>query len=204
MKLYYSPGACSLSVHIAAREAGLDPALVKVDLASHRTEDGTDYYTINPKGYVPTIALPDGAVLTEVAALLQYVADQKPETQLAPAAGTMDRTRLHEWLGFVSSELHKGFSPLWNPATPDAVKDATRKKLAQRLAYLDPILAERPYLMGSTFTVADAYLFTILSWARHLAVDLGPYEHVRAFLDRVAARPKVREALVAEGLLKSA
>lgn len=204
MKLYYSPGACSLSVHIATREAGLAVDLVKVDLASHRTEDGADYFTVNPKGYVPCLALPDGSVLTEVAALLQYVAEQKPETGLAPAYGTMERTRLQELLAFIGSEIHKGFGPLWNPATPDTVKDATKKKLAQRFTYLDSILADRPYLMGSTFTVADAYLFTIMSWAKHLAVDLAPYEHLRAFLGRVAARPKVRETLVAEGLLKSA
>jgi glutathione S-transferase len=204
MKLYYSPGACSLAVHIAAREAGAPITLEKVDLATRKTETGADFLGINPKGYVPAIGLPDGEVLTEAAALLLYVADGKPEAGLVPAPGTIKRHRLHEWLTFITSEIHKGFGPLWNPATPDSVKQATKDKLAQRFAYLDKVLASRPYLTGDTFTVADGYLFTVVNWSKYHAVDLAPYPNLRAFLDRVAARPKVQEALAAEGLLKQA
>ncbi|HZH50615.1 MAG TPA: glutathione transferase GstA [Microvirga sp.] len=204
MKLYYSPGACSLAVHIAAREAGLPLTLEKVDLANRKTETGADYLALNPKGYVPALALDDGEVLTEAAALLLFVADRKPEAGLAPAHGTMERHRLHEWLVFISSEIHKGFAPLWNPATPDSVRQATKDKLAQRFAYLDKVLAAQSFLTGRQFTVVDAYLFTVVNWANYHAVDLKPFSHLRAFLDRVATRPKVQEALAAEGLLKQA
>ena len=204
MKLYYAPGACSLAIHIAAREAGLPLSLEKVDLAARKTETGADFLSINPKGYVPALALAEGDILTEAAALLQFVADRQPQAGLAPAHGTMERHRLNEWLAFIASEIHKGFGPLWNPTTPDAVKQATKDKLAQRFAYLDQTLATRPYLTGQHFTIADSYLFTVVSWANYHAVDLTPYGHLRAFLDRVAARPKVREALAAEGLLKQA
>jgi glutathione S-transferase len=142
--------------------------------------------------------------LTEAAALLQFVAESRPQAGLAPAHGTMERHRLHEWLAFIASEIHKGFGPLWNPATPEAVKQSTKDKLAQRFAYLDQTLATRPYLTGQHFTIADAYLFTVTNWANYHAVDLTPYGNLRAFLDRVAARPKVQEALAAEGLLKQA
>jgi glutathione S-transferase len=204
MKLYYSPGACSLAVHIAAREAGVPLTLEKVDLATRRTETGADFPAINPKGYVPALALPDGAVLTEAAALLLFVADREPQAGLVPAPGTIERHRLHEWLTFITSEVHKGFAPLWNPATPDAVRQATKDKLAQRFAYLDQVLAKQRFLTGPAFTVADAYLFTVVNWANHHAVDLAPYGHLKSFLDRVAARPRVQEALAAEGLLKQA
>jgi glutathione S-transferase len=204
MKLYYSPGACSLAVHIAAREAGAPLTLEKVDLATRKTETGADFSAINPKGYVPAIALPDGEVLTEAAALLLFVADRHPEAGLAPAPGTLERHRLHEWLTFITSEIHKGFGPLWYPTTPEAVRQSTKDKLAQRFAYLDKVLATRPYLTGETFTVADGYLFTVVSWSKFHAVDLTPYANLRAFLDRVAARPKVQEALASEGLLKQA
>ncbi|RDI57853.1 glutathione transferase GstA [Microvirga subterranea] len=204
MKLYYTPGACSLAVHIAAREAGAPIALEKVDLATRKTETGADFSAINPKGYVPAVALPDGEVLTEAAALLLFVADGQPEAGLVPAPGTIERHRLHEWLTFITSEIHKGFGPLWNPTTPDAVRQATKDKLAQRFAYLDKVLASRPYLTGERFTVADGYLFTTVNWSNYHAVDLAPYPNLRAFLDRVAARPKVQEALAAEGLLKQA
>ncbi|MFC4170571.1 glutathione transferase GstA [Microvirga sp. GCM10011540] len=204
MKLYYTPGACSLAVHIAAREAGLPLTLEKVDLATRKTETGADFAAINPKGYVPAVAMPEGEVLTEAAALLLFVADRQPEAGLAPAPATMERHRLHEWLAFISSEIHKGFGPLWNPSTPDSVKQATKDKLAQRFTYLDKVLAQQPFLTGERFTVADAYLFTVTNWANYHAVDLAPYGNLRAFLDRVAARPKVQEALATEGLLKQA
>ena len=200
MKLYYSPGACSLSPHIALREAGLAFDLEKVDLRSKKTESGADFTAVNPKGYVPALRLDDGAVLTENVALAQYVADQAPEAGLAPATGTMERYRLQEWLAFVSTELHKGFSPLFNPATPDAYKAIAKERLASRFAYLDKHLAQHPYLMGQGFTVADGYCFTILRWAANLEVDLSGYPNVTAYMDRVKARPKVREALRAEGL----
>jgi len=153
---------------------------------------------------VPAVGLPDGEVLTEAAALLLFVADGRPEAGLVPAPGTIERHRLHEWLTFITSEIHKGFGPLWNPATPDSVRQATKDKLAQRFAYLDKVLASRPYLTGERFTVADGYLFTVVNWSNYHAVDLAPYPNLRAFLDRVAARPKVQEALAAEGLLKQA
>lgn len=203
MKLYYAPGACSMAVHITAREAGLPVSLVKVDLRTHKTEDGTDFYSINPKGYVPAIELPDGGLLTEVAALVQYVAEQVPETGLAPAAGTPERYRFLEWLTFISSELHKGMSPLFHPMTAE-VKAATKEKLATRFAIIEKALAGRDYLTGSQFTAADAYAFTILNWTGMLSIDLQPFPAVRAFLERVAARPKVQETLRAEGLLKAA
>ena len=203
MKLYYSPGACSLAVHIALREAGTPVSLVKVDLRSHRTEDSIDYYSVNPKGYVPALELPDGSLLTEVAAILQFAADQAPSAELAPPAGTLERARLHEWLTFVSSELHKGLGPLFHPVSAET-KAAIKEKLATRFRHLEKALAGRDYLMGSRFTVADAYAFTILNWAGMLNIDLAPFPAVRSYLVRVAARPQVQEALRAEGLLKAA
>ncbi|MEZ0171990.1 glutathione transferase GstA [Microvirga sp. TS319] len=204
MKLYYAPGACSLAPHIVAREADLPVTLVKVDLSKHLTETGEDFRAINPKGYVPAIVLQDGSLLTEAAALLQYLGDQQPSAGLAPANGTMERYHLIEWLTFVSTELHKGFGPLWNPATPDQVKAATKERLATRFAYLDEVLAKQPFLTGETFTIADAYLFTVVNWTNFHAVDISSFKHLSDFMARVAARPKVREALAAEGLLKQA
>ncbi len=204
MKLYYAPGACSLAAHIVAREAGLPLGLDKVDLASHTTQGGQNYRSVNPKGYVPAIALDDGSVLTEVAAIIQYLADEGSGSGLAPANGTMERYRLIEWITFISSEIHKGFGPLWNPSTPDAVKAATKEKLATRFAYLDKILAAQPFLTGSTFTIADAYLFTVVNWTNYHHVDLSPFPNLRAFQDRVASRPKVQEVLEAEGLKQAA
>ena len=200
MKLYYTPGACSLSPHIALREAGLAFDLEKVDLRSKKTESGADFTAVNPKGYVPALRLDDGAVLTENVALAQYVADQAPEAGLAPAAGTMERYRLQEWLAYISTELHKGFSPLFNPATPDAYKAIAKERLASRFAYIDKHLAQHPYLMGQGFTVADGYCFTILRWADNFKFDLSGYPNVTTYMDRVKARPKVQEALRAEGL----
>ncbi|MEE1610469.1 glutathione transferase GstA [Microvirga sp. CF3016] len=204
MKLYYYPGACSLAPHIVAREAGIPVSLEKVDLANRTTESGANYATINPKGYVPALGLQDGSVLTEASAIVQYLADQQPGTDLAPAHGTQERYRLLEWLGFISTEIHKGFGPLWNPATPDEVKAATKERLATRFAYLDEILAKQPYLMGETFTIADAYLFTVVNWTNFHNVDISPFPNLKAFQARIAARPSVQQALEAEGLTKKA
>ena len=204
MKLYYAPGACSLAPHIVAREAGLRFDLEKVDLRSGKTESGAAFSDINPKGYVPALELGNGEVLTEASALLQYLADQAPQAGLVPAAGTFERYRLLEWLGFISTELHKGFAPLWKPDTPEASKTIAKNNLAKRFAYVDQHLARGPFLLGERFTVADAYLFTISSWANFHALDLTPYPNLQAYLERVGARPKVREALSAEGLLKQA
>jgi len=204
VKLYYSPGACSLAAHIVAREASLAVDLVKVDLATHKTEAGEDYFRINPRGYVPALEI-DGEMHTEVVALVQYLAEQAPRSQLLPAAGTVERFRVNQWLAFVSSELHKTFSPwLFNAEAASSTKEAVRTKLAVRFAELDARLAARPYLTGDMFTVADAYAFTIINWSNVLKVDLAPYPHLKAFMARVAARPKVREALEAEGMIAAA
>jgi glutathione S-transferase len=202
MKLYYSPGACSLSPHIVAREAGIAIELEKVDLGKHKTEKGDDYMTINPKGYVPALKLDDGSILTEGPAIVQYLADQKPATKLAPAAGTMDRYRLQEALAFIGTELHKSFGPLFNPATPDAVKETAKSNITKRLGNLNDQIGKKQYLLGDTFTVADAYAFTILNWANFVRMDLKPFANIGAYMARVGARPKVQEALRAEGLLK--
>src|ERR1044072_6661340 len=204
MKLYYSPGACSLAPHIVAREAGIAIDLVKVDLMTHRTETGEDYFRINPRGYVPALEI-DGEVHTEVAALVQYLAEQAPQSNLLPPAGTMERFRVQQWLTFVSSELHKTFSPwLWHAETAESTKQAAREKLAVRFSELDRHLANRSYLTGDTFTVADAYAFTIVNWSNFLKIDLKSYPNLSAFMARVAARPKVRGALKAERLLAAA
>lgn len=202
MKLYYSPGACSLSPHIVAREAGIAVELEKVDLAQHKTASGDDYSKINPKGYVPALRLDDGSVLTEGPAIVQYLADQKPATKLAPAAGTVDRYRLQEWLNFIGTELHKNFGPLFNPATTDAGKEAAKATITKRIGYLNEQLAKKQFLLGDTFTAADAYAFTILNWANFVGMDLKAFPNVAAYSGRIAARPKVQEALRAEGLMK--
>lgn len=203
MKLYYSPGACSLAPHIALAEAGQSYTPVKVDLRKHTTEDGADFYAINPKGYVPFIGLDDGTTLSEVAVILQYVADRKPGT-LAPAFGTFERYKLMEWLNFVATEVHKQFGPLWYPLTPEATKQAQKEKLASRFELISKTLATQPYLMGKDFSIADAYLFTVLRWSHHLKVDLTPFPALEQFLARVEARPAVQKVLGAEGLLKAA
>jgi glutathione S-transferase len=201
MKLYYSPGACSLAPHIALSESGLAHSTKIVDLRKHALADGTDYYRINPKGYVPLLELDDGSLLTEVAVILQYIADRKPGS-LAPVFGTMDRYRVMEWLNFIATEIHKQFSPLWYPTTPEATKEAQRAKLASRFDHVAKTLAVLPYLTGDAFTIADAYLFTILNWAPMLKVDLAPWPALQKFQARVAARPAVRAAMAAEGLVK--
>ena len=202
MKLYYSPGACSLSPHIVAREAGLDIELVKTDLKTKHTADGGDFTAINGKGYVPTLQLDNGQVLTEGPAIVQYLADQKPESGLAPAAGTMERYRLQEWLNFITSEIHKSFSPLFNPDAAPAWKESANANLAKRFEFVARNLEGKSYLMGEKFTVADAYLFTVTNWGQWVGLDIGRWPNLKAHHARVAARPKVQETLKAEGLAK--
>ncbi|MBM7062897.1 glutathione transferase GstA [Pseudomonas sp. UL073] len=202
MKLYYSPGACSLSPHIVLSELGLPHDLVKVDLKAHQTADGADFYGINPKGYVPALQLDNGQVLTEGPAIVQYLADQKPDAGLLPAAGTLERARVQEWLNFIGTELHKGFSPLFRPDTPEEVKIAARTQLGKRFGYVDKALTGKDYLTGDQFSVADAYLYTIANWTFPMSIDLSPYANVGAFHKRVSARPAVQAAMKAEGLLK--
>ena len=201
MKLFYSPGACSLSPHIALREAGLAFQAVKAPTKTHQLDDGTDYYTINPLGYVPLLELDDGTRLTEGPAIVQYIADQAPLKNLAPANGTLARYRLQSLLNFIGTELHKGYSPLFNPATPDPYKAIARDKLVSRYQWVDDQLAGKDYLTGEHFSVADGYLFTVTNWASKVGVDLSAYANVAAFMARVAARPAVQEALKAEGLV---
>jgi len=200
MKLYFSPGACSLSPHIVLREAGLDVTLEKVDLRSKKTASGADYLSINPKGYVPALDTGDG-VLTEGPAIVQFVADKAPGKALAPAAGTMARYRMIEWLNFISTEVHKNYSPLFNPASSDDAKNNARDNLAKRYAYIEGMLAGRDYLLGDQYSVADAYLFVVTNWARPVKLDLSAYPNLQAFHARVGARPAVQEALRAEGLI---
>ncbi|CAG4891018.1 glutathione transferase GstA [Paraburkholderia saeva] len=200
MKLYFSPGACSLAVHIALREAGVDFQGIKVNLQNHTLGAGEDYYAISPRGYVPLLELDDTSRHTEVAALLQYVADLDPQRALIPPSGSLERLAVLEWLTFVSTELHKTFSPwLWHPDTAESTKQACRTKLAARFGELERALTGREYLTDS-FTVADAYAFTIVNWSRMLAIDLSAFPQLKAYMARVAARPKVREAMAAEGL----
>ncbi len=202
MKLYYAPGACSLSPHIVATEAGIPVEMVKVDLGKHKTESGEDFNAINPKGYVPTLRLDDGSVLTEGPAIVQYLADKNPSSGLAPANGTVERYKLQEWLNFIGTELHKNFGPLFNPATPDAVKEMSKANIAKRLGYLNEQLGNKQFLMGDKFTVADAYAFTIVNWTNFVKIDLKAYPNVAAYMQRVGSRPKVVETLKAEGLMK--
>jgi len=204
MKLYYYPGACSLAPHIVAREAGIDFTLEKVDLANRTTETGANYLAVNPKGYVPALGLQDNSVLTEASAIIQYLADSQPAADLAPTHGSMERYRLLEWLGFISTEIHKGFGPLWNPATPDAVKAATKERLASRFALLNETLGKQPFLMGDKFTIADAYLFTVVNWTNFHGIDISSFPNLQAFQARIASRPAVQQALEAEGLTKKA
>jgi glutathione S-transferase len=198
MKLYYFTGACSLASNISLREAGLPFELVKVDRRTRKAADGLDYNEVNPKGYVPALTLDNGEVLTENVAVLQYIADRNPAAKLAPAAGTMERYRLVEWLAFISSEIHKSFSPLFREDAHDEVKQYARKLLSGRLDYLNRAIGNRPFLMGEQFTVADAYLFTVLGWGRYVNVDLGQWLQLQRYVERVGARPHVIEALESE------
>ncbi len=202
MKLYIAPGACSLAPHIALRETGSTFDLEQVDLATKKTKGGDDYLKVNPKGQVPALQLDNRELLTEVPVLLQYIADQKPNAGLVPAAGTMDRYRVQEWLNFITAELHKTLGPFFRPTTPEDYKKILKDNLANKLTLLDRHLAGRQYLMGDRFTVADAYCFTVVNWTNFLKIDLSPWPNVQAYMGRVAARPKVQEALKAEGLVK--
>lgn len=202
MKLYYAPGACSLAAHIALQEAGFSYQLERVDLRSHTVRD-VDFYAINPKGYVPVLELDDGERLTEAGVILQYIADRNPGT-LAPAFGSMARYRLMEWLNFIATEIHKGLGPLWKPTTPDAYKSIVLDNAAARFDYVVQSLGDKPYLTGDAFTIADAYLFTIVNWHNFLKFGIDRWPALQRFQARVAARPRVREVLEAEHLLKAA
>lgn len=202
MKLYYSPGACSLSPHIALHEAGLAFEPVLASTKTHKLQDGTDYYGINPLGYVPMLELDDGTRLREGPAIVQYIADLAPTKNLAPAAGTLQRYRLQEWLTFIGTEMHKGYSPLFNPNMPEEAKAIFKGKLKSRYEWLDGQLADKPYLMGNQFSVADGYLFTVTNWAKPTGVDIAGFANLQAWHARVAARPAVQDAMKAEGLLK--
>ncbi len=202
MKLYYSPGACSLASNIALREAGLPFEAIKVNGRTKITDGGDDYLKVTPKGYVPALQLDDGHVLTEGTAILPYIADQKPAAQLAPAAGTLQRYRLHEWLGYINSEIHKNFGPFFAPNTTDEAKAIGRQNLAKRFEFTQQQLEGQTFLLGDTFSVADAYLFTVLGWTRHVGIDLGQWPGLQAYHARIAARPAVIAAMQAEGLIK--
>ncbi|MCC2676568.1 MAG: gst [Ramlibacter sp.] len=200
MKLYYSPGACSLSPHIVLREAGLAFEPVMAPTKTHKLPDGSDYYAINPLGYVPMLELDDGTRLREGPAIVQYLADQVPARNLAPANGTLPRYRLQEWLTFIGTEIHKSFSPLFNAAMPDAGKQIYRDRLANRFQFVDKELAGKDYLMGDNFTVADAYLYTVTRWSKPMSIDLSGFPNLLAHHARVEARPAVQEALKLEKL----
>ena len=202
MKLYYSAGACSLSPHIALKEAGLAFEAINAPTKTHQLPDGSDYYKINPLGYVPLLVLDDGSQLRECAVIIQYIADQAPDKNLAPANGTFARYKLQEWLAFISTELHKNFSPLFTPGMPDEAKTIFKARLMDRLKWVDSALRDTPYLMGDTFTVGDAYLFNVSNWTKFVGVDISALENLAAFRGRVGARPAVQEAMRAEGLIK--
>lgn len=198
MKLYYSPGACSLSPHITLKESGLAFEAIAAPTKTHLLPDGSDYYRINPLGYVPLLELDDGTQLREGPAIVQYIADQVPASKLAPANGTFERYRLQEWLNFITSELHKSYSPLFNPGINEEAKGVYKAKLADRYKWVDSQLEGKAYLMGDTFTVADAYLFTVTRWAAFVKVDLAGLKNIEAYMARVNARPAVQAALEAE------
>lgn len=203
MKLYYSPGACSLSPHIALREAGLPFTLERVDTKTGRTETGADYAVINPKGYVPALELDNGAVLTEGATIAQYIADLAPQAELAPKAGSFERARLQEVMNFIASELHKAFTPLFLPGSTEAGMVAAKVHVARRLSYIESLLADgRSHVLGERFTIADGYLFTVASWADHVGVALDAFPKLRAFLTRVGSRESVQGAMRTEGLIQ--
>ena len=200
MKLFYSPGACSHAPHILLRESGLDFTIEKVDLAQKKTETGADFKKINPHGYVPALQLKDGTVLTEVAVINQYIADRVPAKKLAPANGTPERYTLQSWLNFISAEVHKQLGAMFNPAVPEEYKTIVKTKLATRFDSLNAHLSKQPFVLGETFTAADAYLYTILNWTKFFAIDLAKWPAIKSFMERVAARPSAREAAKAEGL----
>ena len=202
MKLYLSPGACSLASHIVLRELGLDFDSERVDLKTHKTQTGEDFYAINPKGYVPALRLDDGSLLTEITAILQYLADRQPAAGLLPAANTIERYRVLEWLGFISSEVHKQFSPLFNPKITPEWRDHQLSALSRRFDYLVTRLDGQSYLLGETFTVADAYLYTVVNWYKFFDIDLGKWPVLKDYQARIMGRAAVKDALRAEGLAK--
>ena len=202
MKLYYHPAACSLSPHIVLLEAGIPFTLEKVDFKTKKTDKGADYLAVNSKGAVPALQTDDGKMLTEGPAIVQYLADQRPESNLAPRAGTFERYQLMEILNYITSEVHKGFGPLFNPDASSEWKTAAKAALAKKFDWLSGFLDGKTFLMGGTFTVADAYLFTVLSWTGHVGIDLGKWPVLAAYHSRIAQRPKVQQALKEEGLLK--
>jgi glutathione S-transferase len=204
MKLYYSPGACSLSPHIALLEAGLPYDLVKVDLRAKKLENGDDYLKVNPKGQVPALALDNGQVVTEGPVIVQMIADHAKDKNLAPPRDSEERYKLQEWLNYITSELHKNFGPMFSPVLTDDAKAFFKDRVMGKFKYVDSQLAGRDYLMGKQFTVADGYLFTMLSWAEHLKFNLSAMPNLLAYKARVGARPKVQEALTREGLMKAA
>ncbi len=205
MKLYYAPGACSLSPHIALIESGLPFSIERVDFNTRRTETGEDYAAVNVRGYVPALRLDSGDVLTEGAAIVQFIADKAPASGLAPQAGTLERARLQEALNFIASELHKAFSPLFRPATDEQGKQDARKAVALRLGQVEAMLSDgRAYLLGERFSVADGYLFTVVSWSGHAGIALDPWPKLQAFMGRLAQRPSIRQAIAAEGLPQAA
>ena len=199
-KLYYVPGACSLCPHIILYESGLSFEIEKINPRDKKTSSGEDYNTINPKSYVPALLLADGQVLTEVTAIVQYLADQAPNKKLAPANGTMERYRLQEWLNYIATEIHKGFGPLFNKNQPEDVKAAGKERLAMRIGFAAQSLDGKDYLLGNIFTVADAYLFTALRWAQYVGLDLSSWPALKDYMDRITARPSVQTAMQAEGL----
>jgi len=201
MKLYFSQGACSLSPNIVAHEAGIPITLERIDMKAKKTAGGADFMVINPKGYVPALELDDGQLLTEGPAIVQYLADQKPESGLVPKAGTIERYRVQEMLGYINSEIHKAYSPLFRDTTPAETREAQTAQLRQRYALLDERLAKQPYLFGDTFSVADAYLFTVTRWSAFVKLDLSAFPNLQAFQERVAARPAVQAAMKAESPL---
>lgn len=198
MKLYYTPGACSQNPHILLREAGLKFDLVKVDLATHKTEKGADYYGINPKGYVPALELDNGEVLTENPAIAQYIADQKPDSKLAAANGTLERYRQQEWLGFIGTEIHKQFSPVFRPGITDAEKKPSLDKIGKRFDYVVQQLKGKQFLMGDHFSLPDSYLFVMIGWADHTGMDMSKWPELKAYQARIASRPAVKEVLATE------
>ena len=204
MQLYFSPGACSLASHITLRELGQTIDMKRVDTKTKKVEDGADFFAVNSKGAVPALRLDNGQVLTEGPVIMQYLVDQKGDSTLAPKLGTIERYRLQEWLNYITSEIHKGFTPLFNPASNDAVKEYAKANLAKKFEWLDGQLKGKKYLTGDNFTIADAYLFVVVNWTNFVGIDLTPWPALKDFQARVAARPKVQEALTAEGLNKKA
>ncbi|MEQ1526429.1 MAG: glutathione transferase GstA [Gallionella sp.] len=201
MKLYYAPGTCALASHIALEETGQPFEIDRINVPTKTTASGEDFMQINPKGYVPAVKLDDGNILTEGAVILQYIADQNPNTGLAPMPGTMERYRLQEWLNFIGSEVHKTYSPMFNKAVAEDYKVIARTLLAKRLSYVEAELADKLFLMGDTFTIADAYLFTVLRWSERVNFDLKPFPNIQSYLARIAVRPSVQAAMKAEGLI---